>query len=213
MKQRRESQLPLFGDSPRKGPLPRAMPKAKTRAPQKREAAPHPPKRSGVNVVVVLSKRRKRTVSARWDGDSVRVMAPARMPKAELKTITDKLVQRLIADREKKQPGNIDLETRARLLNRKYFEGRLRWKDIRFVSNQNARHGSCSPAEGTIRISQRLADYPIWVLDYVLVHELAHLLEPNHSPRFWKLVSRYPFTERARGFLIAKDLERHDAAS
>jgi hypothetical protein len=42
---------------------------------------------------------------------------------------------------------------------------------------------------------------PGWVVDYVLVHELAHLLVPGHGPRFWELVSGYPKAERARGYL------------
>jgi predicted metal-dependent hydrolase len=66
------------------------------------------------------------------------------------------------------------------------------------------RWGSCTPATGTIRISDRLARMPGWVLDYVLVHELAHLAVPGHSPAFWRLVHRYPKAERAMGYLIAK---------
>jgi predicted metal-dependent hydrolase len=43
------------------------------------------------------------------------------------------------------------------------------------------------------------------VLDYLLVHELAHLEVADHGPRFWELVDRYPLTERARGYLMALD--------
>jgi hypothetical protein len=53
-----------------------------------------------------------------------------------------------------------------------------------------------------------LAREPGWVLDYVIVHELAHLRVRRHGPGFWALVERYPLTERARGFLIARALER-----
>jgi predicted metal-dependent hydrolase len=56
-----------------------------------------------------------------------------------------------------------------------------------------------------IRISSRAAALPSWVLDYLLVHELAHLEVAGHGPHFWRLVNRYPLTERARGYLMALD--------
>ncbi len=74
------------------------------------------------------------------------------------------------------------------------------------MTNQHQRFGSCTPALGTIRLSDRLRKYPEWVLDYVIVHELAHLIHPNHSADFWAAVNAYPLTERARGFLIAVGL-------
>lgn len=42
---------------------------------------------------------------------------------------------------------------------------------------------------------------PGWVVDYVLLHELAHLLQPGHGPQFWQLLEGYPRLERARGYL------------
>ncbi len=99
----------------------------------------------------------------------------------------------------------IDLEWRAGELAVRY---RLPTPDsIRWVTNQEWRWGSCTPAERTIRISSRLVGEPAWVLDYVIVHELAHLRVRGHGAAFWALVNRYPKAERARGFLIARGLE------
>jgi predicted metal-dependent hydrolase len=99
------------------------------------------------------------------------------------------------------------LARRAAELNRQYFGGKLKWREIRYVANQQRRYGSCTPVTGTIRISHRVATMPVWVRDYVIVHELAHLQEANHGPRFWRLVNRYPRVERARGYLICLGLE------
>ena len=72
---------------------------------------------------------------------------------------------------------------------------------VRWVQNQNGRWGSCTPADGSIRISHRVREMPDWVIDYVLLHELAHLIIPSHNSAFWALVARYPKAERARGYL------------
>jgi hypothetical protein len=80
------------------------------------------------------------------------------------------------------------------------------------VDNQQRRWGSCTPADGTIRVSSRLRSMPAYVVDYVLVHELAHLLEAQHDARFWALVARYPRAERARGFLEGVETARADGA-
>jgi predicted metal-dependent hydrolase len=99
----------------------------------------------------------------------------------------------------------IDLVRRAEQLAARY---RLRRPEsIGWVTNQEWRWGSCTPADGAIRISSRLAAEPGWVLDYVIVHELAHLHVPHHDAAFWALVNRYPKSERARGFLIARGIE------
>jgi predicted metal-dependent hydrolase len=99
----------------------------------------------------------------------------------------------------------IDLVQRAGQLSARYdlpVTDTIRWSE-----NQQWRWGSCTPSERTIRISTRLAREPGWVLDYVIVHELAHLVVPSHNARFWATVNRYPLAERARGFLMARSLE------
>jgi hypothetical protein len=90
----------------------------------------------------------------------------------------------------------------AQEINRKYFDGKLKF-EIKYVTNQNSRFGSCTPKNKTIRISDRLADMPHWIRDYVIIHELAHLIHPNHSKNFWELVNQYRYVERARGYLMA----------
>lgn len=159
-------------------------------------------------VKIIRSEQRRKTVSARLEDGVLIIRAPSSMRDDELAPIIDGLKKR-IRRRNSRSVAQTDelLEKRARELNRKYFDGRLTWQSVRYVTNQNCRFGSCTPVDGTIRLSHRLASMPAWVRDYVLVHELAHLVEANHGPRFWKLVNRYPLTERARGYLMAVGLE------
>ena len=163
---------------------------------------------------VVRSDRRQKTIAAKMEDGALVVQAPAGMSDAELAPYIERLRERLARREARRQsaPADDALMQRAQALNGQYFGGKLKIASVRFVDNQEHRFGSCTTAHGTIRISQRVASMPAWVLDYVLVHELAHLVEPNHSPRFWKLVNRYPRTERARGYLMAVALEEDEDA-
>ena len=133
---------------------------------------------------------------------------PAGLPAEEEQAWVARMVRRLTArERTRRLNAAGALARTADRLNRRHFDGRLRWTSIRYVSNQRSLFGSCTPQEGTIRISDRVASLPAWVRDYVVMHELAHLVEAGHSRRFWKLVERYPTAERARGYLMALGLE------
>lgn len=164
-----------------------------------------------MNVRIIRSPRRKRTISARQEGETLVVYLPTGLSEAEEQHWVERMRAKLEQQNLRRALKTDEaLRERAEELNRELFGGKLTIAEIRFVTNQNHRYGSCTPATATIRISHRLSDMPTWVLDYVIVHELAHLIEPNHSARFWKLVNRYKLTERARGFLIAKGMEGED---
>jgi len=152
-------------------------------------------------VEVRRSARRRRTVSAYRDGQRTVVLLPARMSRAEEERWVTTMLAQLAAREAGAQLGDVDLLARARALSERYLDGRAEPASVRWVDNQRSRWGSCTPADRTIRICRALAEMPGWVLDYVLVHELAHLLVPGHGPRFWALVERFPRTERARGYL------------
>jgi hypothetical protein len=146
------------------------------------------------------SARRRRTVSAYRDGDRTVVMIPARMTRAEERHWVALMVERLAKQDQRRRPGDDELLARAGELSRRYL-GRAKPASVRWVTNQGSRWGSCTPVDASIRLSSRMQGMPAWVVDYVLVHELAHLLVTGHGPRFWVLVEGYPRSERARGYL------------
>lgn len=159
-------------------------------------------------VEVIRSARRRKTVEARREGATVVVRVPAQLSRGETKRWVDRMVDRIEeTEAVVRATRDTNLEARARVLHERYFNGRPRFNNIRYVTNQRGRYGSCTPEDGTIRLSIALSDYPEWVRDYVIVHELAHLRVADHSSHFWQLVGRYPHAERARGFLIAKGLD------
>ncbi|MDP3984641.1 MAG: DUF45 domain-containing protein [Acidimicrobiia bacterium] len=154
---------------------------------------------SDMPVEVVRSTRRKRTIQASIVGGRIRVLVPAGLKPDEERRLVESMVARVS---KKREAGSIDLAARARRLADRY--GLPIPKAIDWSDRQNQRWGSCTPADGTVRISNRLAGIPEWVLDYVLVHELAHLAHPGHNGQFRELVARYELGERAEGYLIAK---------
>ena len=152
-------------------------------------------------VEVICSPRRHKSSSARIVDGRIVVRVPQWLSQAQVDEAVAALVARLERQRRAER---VDLAERARVLARRYDlpePARIRW-----VTNQRSRWGSCTPGTGDIRISDRIAGFPAWVVDAVIVHELAHLVHADHSPAFWALAHRYPKTERALGFLIAKGM-------
>jgi predicted metal-dependent hydrolase len=155
-------------------------------------------------VEVRRSQRRRRTVSAYRDGERVVVLIPDQFSRAEENEWVDRMLARLAAREQRVRRTDSALLARARRLINRYlpdYGPSAAPVSVRWVDNQNGRWGSCTPADRTIRISDRIQDMPEWVIDYVLLHELAHLVVPSHNARFWELVGRYPKSERARGYL------------
>lgn len=179
---------------------------------RRRRAAADPPQDSSAwgeegggtgraDVEVRRSRRRRTTVSAYRDGGRTVVLVPAGLTAAQEAGWVTTMLARLEAGEARRRPGDPALAERAERLSRRWLEGRPQPVSVRWSSSQQRRWGSCTPSTGSIRLSRRLAGMPGWVLDYVLVHELAHLVVPDHSAGFWALVGRYPQAERARGFL------------
>ena len=150
-------------------------------------------------IEVVRSKKRRRTVSAQMHGDVLRVSIPSWMSKSEEASNVAEMVRRF---KRKIATQEVDLTDRARILAKRYS---LRTPDsIEWAESLTSVWGLCTPSTKTIRMSTRLVGFPSWVLDYVIVHELAHLHVSGHGPDFWEITRRYEKTERAIGYLIAK---------
>lgn len=153
-------------------------------------------------VEVRRSRRRKRTVSAYRDGDRIVVLIPASMTRRQEAEWVEAMVSRIEKSEAKQKPSDEELLHRALDLSDRWLGGLATPLSVRWVTNQNSRWGSCTPSDRTIRLSERLQAMPGWVVDYVLVHELSHLLEPGHDARFWAWVNRYPHAEKAKGYLL-----------
>jgi hypothetical protein len=158
-----------------------------------------------MEIELVRGTRRRKHVEAVLVGDRLRVSFPRWMSVADAQVTAEELAERM---RRRTDSSAIDIAARARRLAREYELPRPR--AVRWVDNMRQRWGSCTPEDSSIRVSSRLAAFPSFVLDYVLVHELAHLLVPSHGPAHDAFVDRFPQSERARGFLMAIDLDPYE---
>jgi len=160
---------------------------------------------------IIRSYRRRRTINARFIDGIMHIYAPAAISDEKLTKVINNFKRRFEKQKLKKElKTKENLNEVAQKLNGKYFGGKIKIGSIEYATNQDRIFGSCSCRKGNIRISYRLASMPQWVRDYVIVHEMAHLIRPDHSESFWELVSGYKLAERARGYLMAKGLEPNE---
>jgi predicted metal-dependent hydrolase len=163
----------------------------------------------GKPVTVLVRRDRRLVKSARWSREGsgeIVLRVPLHATSSDIKRLLGQVEAKL--KRQLRRNGlrtDAELQARAEAINRKYFKGEISWNAIRWVSNMKLRLGSCTtngPTDGHIRISERIREWPDWVIDYIVAHELAHRKYPHHGPEFWAyLKAAYPLTERARGFI------------
>lgn len=158
-----------------------------------------------LHVIARTDNRLRRNVHWTVRDNTIDIRAPRGIRPAELERMVEGIVERVQGQRRRaRKQHDGDLQARAEALNRRCFNGELRWHTIRWVNNMAKRLGSCTTGgstDGDIRISARIQGWPDYVIDYVIAHELAHRKHPNHSAAFWDYLARYPQVERARGFI------------
>jgi predicted metal-dependent hydrolase len=164
---------------------------------------------SGITITVNVRRDKRLKKSSRWEwqsGGAILLRVPHRLPNRVIRQQIDAITTQL--DRREKladRRTDAELNERASYINQKYFAGVIQWNAIRWVSNMNTRLGSCTnggTTDGHIRISDKIKNWPQWVVDYVISHELVHRMHPHHNKDFWHtLTEGYPMTERARGFI------------
>lgn len=173
-----------------------------------------PPRFDRPEVEVRASTRRKKTGAAHWSGSRIVVQIPARLRGRERRVFVDELVERLLVQRPLAAGSDATLEERAGVLAEVYVDG-VRPASVRWVTNQGGRWASCTPSTREIRVSSRLRQCPDWVIDAVLVHELAHLIEADHSAAFYEIANRHPRQGESalflEGFALGLGLKVEDA--
>ena len=166
-----------------------------------------------MEVKVNFSQKRSKTISAKMVGDTMHINAPAGIAQERLQRVIDKFKKRFEKHKIKRELNKTPeiLQEIAQRLNRQYFSGKLEINSIEYSANQDRIFGLCNHRTKNIKISYRLKEMPDWVRNYVIMHELAHIIEPNHGENFWNIVNKYSLSERARGYLLAKGLESNDS--
>jgi predicted metal-dependent hydrolase len=152
-------------------------------------------------ILVIRSTRRKKSSSAYRQGGRIVISIPARMSKAEESQVVPELIAIIRAREAAKTPLESALADRIdQLLTELAPEIDERplsvsWRPMR------ERWGSCTTADRTIRISDRLQLAPAYALDYVLFHEAIHLRYFDHGPDFTETLARFEDSELASAYL------------
>lgn len=153
-------------------------------------------------IQVKQSRRATKYVRSRLSGQTLTLT----MPVVADRNLEGKLVNTaLLAALPRISDTTVDLEQLAQQLNRKFLGGKGSWESIKWVSNMTGRWGSCTAASAQhgarIRISDVLKSVPAYVLQAVVLHEVAHTIQANHGPEFQRLLQAFPQLARAEGFL------------
>lgn len=155
-------------------------------------------------IVVIRSKKRKRSISAFRQGGKIVISIPARLTKAEEREVVPEMIAKIRA--KEVAPDETELSKEIdRLLSKYAPEITIRPASVAWRS-MNERWGSCTSVDRTIRIATKLQRAPKYVLDFVLYHEAIHLYIYDHGSEFQEFLKRYPRHLEAEAFLEGYEL-------
>ena len=139
-------------------------------------------------------------MSARFENGHIVVLSPAHLSASAERVAAEDLVGKVVQKRGSARNDDALMATALRL-SAQYVPGSPEPTSVRWVSNMTTRWASCSPAQGTIRLSDKLIGMPDYVIEAVVLHEVAHLVESGHGPGFQRIVRRYPKHDLADAYL------------
>ena len=155
----------------------------------------------GAEIRVIRSSRRKKSIGAYREQGAIVISVPARLSNSKVSAVIPELVEKILTKEAKERLTDSQLHERSLYLLGKYLPefvitpASVTWRSM------NERWGSCTTVDRTIRISDRLNGAPEYVVDYLLVHELIHLMIPDHGVEFEGLLARFESSDRASAYL------------
>ena len=171
---------------------------------------------SGITIVYELVCGRVKNINLRvYPGGRIRVSAPSRIGRAQIEAFicskesfvlkamskSNDYGDRAISDSQKEEFRLFVNETVEKIFPR-FSQYNIEKPDIGF-RDMKSRWGSCCKAKGWVHFSYRLIFYPAECTEYVVVHELAHLVEPNHSQAFYHVIEEImPDWKEKKGRLV-----------
>lgn len=162
---------------------------------------------------ITRSTARRSTVAARRREGVFELLIPASMSAREEERWVRTMYQKYgLRHKKSLQESDRELHDRALELARRYLPHGYTPASVRWVSNQKSRWGSCTSAERSIRLSDELRGMPQYVIDSVLIHELAHLVYPDHGPKFRTLERSFERHTEARAFLDGVSFQKNRGA-
>lgn len=133
--------------------------------------------------LILIPETGRSSVTGKLDPSNmtIRFFVPAHESEVRLGPVIESLLSRLIGAHHLPE-----IIGRVNFLNQKFIGKPIKGVKLKY---NHSNWGSCS-TKGNINLSSKLLFAPSAVLDYVIIHELAHLVEMNHSPRFWAIVAK-----------------------
>lgn len=131
--------------------------------------------------IEIEQSERKTTSGKILQHNIIKFLVPNNIDEHARNLVLGKLLSRILSQHFLKE-----IQTRVHTLNNKYFQEHI--ESIK-IKNNRSNWGSCS-SKNNINLSSRLLFAPQQVIDYVIIHELAHLKEMNHSSKYWAIVSK-----------------------